>query len=94
MNVENYSERVHIARTHELASESQPYERVPNCLDVTREVRTNFEIMLSVSVKSQLQTQFRLNMYVLYIKIIHFTWRIASQQPSMFLIALIKIRYK
>ena len=32
MNVENYSERVHIARTHELASESQPYERVPNCL--------------------------------------------------------------
>ena len=35
MNVENYSERVYIARTHELASEShmnQPYERVPNCL--------------------------------------------------------------
>ena len=32
MNVENYSERVHIARTHELASESQSYERVPNCL--------------------------------------------------------------
>ena len=35
MNVENYSERVHIARTHELASESQPYERVPNCLRFT-----------------------------------------------------------
>ena len=31
MNVENHSERVHIARTLELASESQPYERVPNC---------------------------------------------------------------
>ena len=28
MNVENYSERVHMARTHELASESHPYERV------------------------------------------------------------------
>ena len=28
MNVENYSQRVHIARTHALASESQPYERV------------------------------------------------------------------
>ena len=32
MNVENYSERVHMARTHELASESQPYERAPNIL--------------------------------------------------------------
>ena len=32
MNVKNYSERVHMARTHELASESQPYERVPNIL--------------------------------------------------------------
>ena len=30
MNVVNYSERFHIASTHELASESQPYERVPN----------------------------------------------------------------
>ena len=28
MNVENYSERDHMARTYELASESQPYERV------------------------------------------------------------------
>ena len=32
MNVENYSERVHMARTHELASESHPNERVPNIL--------------------------------------------------------------
>ena len=32
MNVENYSERVHIARTHELASEAQLYERAPNFL--------------------------------------------------------------
>ena len=32
MNVENYSERVHMVRTHELASESHPNERVPNIL--------------------------------------------------------------
>ena len=32
MNVENYSERVHMARTHGLASESQSYERAPNIL--------------------------------------------------------------
>ena len=32
MNVKNYSGRVHMAWTHELASESQPYERVPNIL--------------------------------------------------------------
>ena len=32
MLYENYSERVHMSRTHELASEFQPYERVPNIL--------------------------------------------------------------
>ena len=32
MNVKNYSEPVHMARTHELARETQPYERVPNIL--------------------------------------------------------------
>ena len=32
MNVENNSEQVHMARTHELASESHPNERVPNIL--------------------------------------------------------------
>ena len=64
------------------------------CIDVTREVRTNFKIMLAVSVKTRLQTQFRLKMYVLYIKIIRFTWTIASIQTSMFLIAQILSRYK
>ena len=33
---------------------------------MTREVRTNFKIMLAVSVKTQLQTQYRLKIYVLY----------------------------
>ena len=32
MNIVKYSERVHMARTHELASASPPYERVPNIL--------------------------------------------------------------
>ena len=32
MNIVKYSELVHMARTHELASASQPYERVPNIL--------------------------------------------------------------
>ena len=32
MNIVKYSERVHIARTHELASTYPPYERVPNIL--------------------------------------------------------------
>ena len=32
MNIAKYSERVHMARTHELASASPPYERVPNIL--------------------------------------------------------------
>ena len=30
MYIVNYSERVHMARMHELASASPPYERVPN----------------------------------------------------------------
>ena len=30
MNIVKYSERVHMARTHELASASPPYEPVPN----------------------------------------------------------------
>ena len=30
MNIVKYSERVHMGRTHELASASPPYERVPN----------------------------------------------------------------
>ena len=32
MNVVKYSERVHMARTHELASASPPYEQFPNSL--------------------------------------------------------------
>ena len=32
MNIVKYSERVHMARTHELASASPPYELVPNIL--------------------------------------------------------------
>ena len=32
MNIVLYSERVHMARTLELASASPPYERVPNIL--------------------------------------------------------------
>ena len=32
MNIVKYSERVHMARTHELASASPPYERVSNIL--------------------------------------------------------------
>ena len=32
MNIVKYSERVHMARTDELASASSPYEQVPNIL--------------------------------------------------------------
>ena len=32
MNIVKYSERVHMARSNELASASPPYERVPNIL--------------------------------------------------------------
>ena len=32
MNIVKYSERVHMARSHELASASPPYERVSNNL--------------------------------------------------------------
>ena len=32
MYIVKYSERVHMARMHELASASPPYERVPNIL--------------------------------------------------------------
>ena len=32
MNIAKYSDRVHMARTQELASASPPYERVPNIL--------------------------------------------------------------
>ena len=35
MYIVNYSERVHMARMHELASASPPYERVPNILRYT-----------------------------------------------------------
>ena len=35
MYIVKYSERVHIARMHELASASPPYERVPNNLQYT-----------------------------------------------------------
>ena len=35
MYVVKYSERVHMARMHELASASPPYERVPNILRYT-----------------------------------------------------------
>ena len=35
MYIVKYSERVHMARMHELASASPPYERVPNILRYT-----------------------------------------------------------
>ena len=35
MYIIKYSERVHMARMHELASASPPYERVPNILRYT-----------------------------------------------------------
>ena len=39
MYIVKYSERVHMARMHELASASPPYERVENILRYTRVIQ-------------------------------------------------------
>ena len=73
MNIVKYSERVHMARTHELASASPPYERVPNILRysfnnlfIIYPVISNGGILTAFSC--HLQTWSTFNLVTIYVK--------------------------